>query len=298
MSVNRKKHILMALISLAIVGCNKDEEIINPDNSEITGLNYKVVEYTPAPGQFMNDPASGSNSIYSAEEACEYAEKRLAEGRFLSLGAWGGYVIVKFNNPVINSGGYDFSIGSNAFDTSNEPGIVWVMQDSNGNGKPDDTWFELKGSHFGEIGYERNVWVTYSRPQPKQDTPWINSNGETGVVKWLESYHSQDYYYPDWYSADEITFYGSLLPAQEVQNPVSGIWQNDPFTWGYADNMGEDFNTSLHRNMFKISDAVTSENVAADLQSIDFIKVQTAILNSSNLLGENSTEVTGFFVEN
>ena len=29
-----------------------------------------------------------------------------------------------------------FSIKGNAFDSSNEPGIVWVMQDVNGDGLP------------------------------------------------------------------------------------------------------------------------------------------------------------------
>ena len=34
--------------------------------------------------------------------------------------------------------GYDFSIEGNAFDTSSEPGVEWVMQDVNGNREPDE----------------------------------------------------------------------------------------------------------------------------------------------------------------
>lgn len=53
--------------------------------------------------------------------------------------------------------GYDFAIEGNAFDGSSEPGIVWVMQDVNGNGLPDDTWYQLKGSEYGKEETMRDV---------------------------------------------------------------------------------------------------------------------------------------------
>ena len=305
----RKNFFLVAAISLVFVACNKDGDIVldnedqenntpepSPENpSSKTG--YSVIEYTPAPGQFINDATIGFNDITSPEEACEKAMERLENNLFVSLGGWGGYIIVKFDKSVTNSGGYDFSIGSNTFDTSNEPGIVWVMEDSNKNGKADDTWYELKGSFFGQEGYERNYWVTYTRPEPKKDTPWIDSNGETGVVAYVAPFHSQDYYYPDWILTDSFTYYGSRLPLRALQDEITGQWQNPPFEWGYVDNSGADFSKENSRNYFKISDAVTSENLPADLKEIDFVKVQTAINGSAGILGENSTEVTGFFIE-
>ena len=66
------------------------------------------------------------------------------------LGGWGGYIVVGFDHSIENKGGYDFSIKGNAFDSSNEPGIVWVMQDVNGDGLPNDEWYELKGSEYGK----------------------------------------------------------------------------------------------------------------------------------------------------
>ena len=289
------------MISLSFIACNKDGDIIidnpipSPDSPEVN-LGYSVVEYLPAPGQYINEATNGAEEIKSMEDACKYAESRLKKSQFVSLGSWGGYIVVKYDLPIMNTGDYDFSIGSNTFDTSNEPGIVWVMKDENGNGKPDDTWYELKGSDFGKEGYERNYWVTYTRPEPKGNTPWVDSNGETGYVNWMASYHSQDYYYPNWIKEDSYTLYGSRLPQQAFQDPETGVWTNYPFDWGYADNFGLDFIESEHRNLFRISDAVTAENSPADLESIDFIKVQTAINGSSGWLGENSTEVTGFFV--
>ena len=298
-----KKYALVALISLCFVACNKDGDIIsdvNPDESPSTPdteLGYSVIDYTPAPGQYINDSVTGFADVTSPEEACLLVQQRFQKGLYVSLGAWGGYIIVKFDQSIPNSGSYDFSIGSNAFDTSNEPGIVWVMADANGNGKPDDTWYELKGSCFGKDGYERNYWVRYTRPEPDADTPWEDSNGETGTVAWLGNYHSQQYYYPNWVKEDSYTLYGSRLPSQAVQNPETGIWTNAPFEWGYADNFGDDFIKDGQRNLFRISDAVDENNESVNLSQIDFIKVQTGINANSGWLGENSTEVTGFFLE-
>lgn len=288
---------LVVLISLVFVACNKDQDIIidNPDNPS---LNYRVIEYLPAPGQYINESVSGFDNITSQQEACAQAEKRLSENQYVSLGGWGGYIIVKFDKSIKNSGKYDFSVSCNSFDTSSEPGIVWVMQDTNNNGEPDDIWYELKGSHFGKEGYERNYWVRYYRPDAKGNTQWEDSNGETGVIKWAGNYHSQDFYYPNWVKENTYTLYGSRLPLQAVQDPQTGNWTNLPFDWGYVDNFGEDFDEETHRNLFSISNAVKENNEPANLTSIDFIKVQTAVNGSAGWLGENSTEVCGFFLIN
>lgn len=295
-----KKSFLVALVSLLLVAsCNKDEDIIidntegDPPQSGII-LDYEVLEYTPAPGQYINDVANGSARISSPSQACEYANNRLANSQYVSLGSWGGYIVVKFKEAILNSGGYDFSIGSNAFDTSNEPGIVWVMKDDNLNGLPDDVWYELKGSFFNQEGYQRNFWVTYFKPEAKQATIWTDKDGETGEIEWLGNYHSQDFYYPQWVKEDSYTLYGSILPPQASQNEL-GIWKNDPFDWGYADNFGEDFIMAGAKNQFKISNAVDKNNAPINLSSIDFIKVQTGVLSTSGWLGEISTEITGFY---
>lgn len=292
----------VVMVSLVFVACNKDEEIVRPDDNPgnndypAISLNYSVVEYTPAPGQYINEKVSGFNDIFTPEAACRQAEQRLAQNLYVSLGGWGGYIVVKLNEKIPNSGDYDFGISSNSFDSSNEPGIVWVMQDLNQNGIPDDTWYELKGSHFGKEGYERNYWVTYTKPDPKGNTLWEDSNGETGMISWLGYYHNQDFYYPNWIEGSSYTLFGSRLPSQIVFNPENNEWKNLPFEWGYADNMGEDFLTDNHVNQFRIADAVDSENKSVDIKFIDFIKVQTAVNASSGWLGENSTEITGFIL--
>ena len=292
----------MALISLALFACNKDEDIMAPvpgeDNENPSArLPYQVIEYLPAPGQYINEKVSGFDEITSEADACRQAEKRLADNLYVSLGSWGGYIIVKFREKIINKEGDDFAIGSNSFDSSSEPGIVWVMQDINGNGLPDETWYELKGSYFGRDGYQRNYWVTYYRPEVKGNTEWIDSDGASGQVSWVGNYHNQDYYYPNWVKENSYTLHGSRLPLQAVQDPLTGNWINESFEWGYADNFGEDFNFTKGWNYFNISNAIDENGLPVNLSSIDFIKVQTAINGSAGWLGENSTEVCGFFTD-
>ena len=115
--------------------------------------------------------------IASQQEANDYAWQRLQSGNFISLGGFGGYVIVKFDHSVENRDGKNLAIKGNALSTSSEPGIVWVMQDENGNGLADDTWYELKGSESGKVTTRKRHTVTYF-------TPTANRK----VVRWIENY--------------------------------------------------------------------------------------------------------------
>lgn len=292
---------LFALFCLILVACNKDEVISGPVPEPETVLNYKVIEYLPAPGQFINEKVTGFDDIATMAKACETAQIRLQQNQYVSLGAWGGYIVIKLDKSIPNIGGYNFAISGNSFDSSNEPGIVWVMEDINANGLPDDTWYELRGSYYGEDGYQQNYWVTYYRPEAGKDTYWKDSNGDEGYVKWMGGYHEQDFYYPNWVIEDSYTLKGSKLPSRAQQNPVTGIWENLPYEWGYVDNNGKDLisidinGKTIEANSFRISDAMDENGKSVVLNSIDFIKVQTAIMGSSGILGENSTEVTGFF---
>ena len=82
-------------------------------------LEYEVVEFLPAPGQFVNEGYEAT----TMEEACAYAEERFLNRYFVSLGGFGGFIVVKFKTPIVNSeGGYDFGICGNSFAGSSEPG--------------------------------------------------------------------------------------------------------------------------------------------------------------------------------
>lgn len=261
----------------------------------------KVYEYVPAPGQFINEKAtSGFNGESTHEAACGYAKSRLERELSVSLGAWGGFITVGFDHSIPNRGGYDFSIKGNPIDTSSEPGIVWVMQDVNGNGLPDDEWYQLKGSEYGKPETMEYYSVTYFRPGAEMNTRWIDSEGATGLVRRIPSQHPQPFYYPLWIKEDAYTLYGVRLKSRTVQSSVTGLWSNEPFQWGYADNFGDDLKVKDNpeagalANYFKISDAVNPDGTPANLTHIDFIKVQTGVNADAGQLGENSTEVFSF----
>ncbi len=125
-----------------------------------------IYTYTPAPGQFINDrEKAGFSGENTPEEAIQYAQNRLKEGLFVSLGAYGGYLVAGFDHSVVNDGEYNLLIAGNAHVQSGEPGIVWVMQASNGSSLPDDTWYQLKGSEHGSPTTLHKYSVTYFKPR-------------------------------------------------------------------------------------------------------------------------------------
>lgn len=272
----------------------------------------KVFEWVPAPGQFIGETQTGgmTGSETTHEAAVSWAQQRLEKSQYVSLGGFGGYIVVGFDHSVANTEtGYDFSIEGNAFFNistgdggSNEPGIVYVSQDVNGNGLPDDEWYELRGSQTGNAETLSDYAVTYYRPSaPKTSVLWTDCLGQSGTIDYLAAFHRQDYYYPAWITEDSYTLRGTRLKDRTTQNSATGMWDNSCYDWGYADNMGSDTLSSNdagggegQRNGFLIKNAMYSNAEHINLKYIDFIKVQTGVNSKAGWLGEVSTEVFGF----
>lgn len=314
--------VIVAAVS-AMTACNKDEFIYgetpegreNPDspNSVLPGeatfpAGLHVWEYTPAPGQFIGDATTGGMAEMpaTAEAARLWAEKRLNEGLFVSLGGFGGYIVVSVGESILNVNGHDFVVAGNSYcnsgsDTggSNEPGIVWVMRDANGNGLPDDQWYELEGCATLLTETDRNYSVTYHRPSvAKSPVSWTDSRGAEGTVDHISLLHKQDFYWPAWIEGDTYTLSGTRLKSRITRNSVSQKWDLNPYEYGYADNMGSDRMANLEGewNAFDISAAIDASGNHVLLPRIDFIKVQTGVNDKAGSLGEVSTEVLGFKV--
>lgn len=262
----------------------------------------KVYEWIPAPGQFINLSAM-KGAENSKETAFAWAQERLGRAEDVSLGAFGGYIVVGFDHSVAASASeYDFVVFGNSFDLnghiqcSNEPGIVWVMQDVNGNGLPDDVWYELKASEYDRPTSKRNYGVTYYRPSaPAQDVVWVDMEGTRGKIDYVKAYHSQPYYYPLWIDADSYTLYGSFIADRCYFDPETNLWQSPPYDWGYADNVGSDTPQGIEGQCtgFRIANAVMADGTPVSLEYIDFVKIQAAVQSKMGTLGEMSTEVLG-----
>ena len=279
---------------LMIGGCASFEEVDGGGKEPAPKeLEYEVVEFLPAPGQFVNEGYTATTMA----EACEYAQERLDNHYFVSLGGFGGYIIVKFKTPIINSeGGYDFGIYGNSFDGSSEPGIVWVSQDANGNGVADDEWFELCGSESGKESTLQNYAITYSRTDNETKIAWRDNKGESGTIE-RNAAHRQDYF-PAWVTADEYTLSGTLLPDNSEWSEKNQEWVLHAFEWGYADNFSAIDLATDRANRFRISDACLTSGERANLPQIDFVKVQSATNVIHKIIGEVSTEVCGFVLYN
>jgi hypothetical protein len=231
-----------------------------------------LFEFVPAPGQNNN------KSLGSMDAA------RTLEGKtgLVSLGAWGGYIVLGFDHTVINEPGKeDFIVYGNPSANFAEPGIVWVMQDENGNGLPDDTWYELKGSEYGKAGYERDYAVTYTKPAVGGNISWTDNKGNSGTVNLINPTFQ---YFPSWITGTEYTLKGSVLPKTGLSS--SGLITSMPFAFGYADNL-------VGGDKMDIANAIDKDGKSLSLTGIDFVKIQTGIQANLGILGELSTEVAG-----
>lgn len=278
----------------------------------------KVYDFMPAPGQFVHTvPMISDDMTY--EQVIEEVSKQLVGDErpgMISLGAFGGYVVFGFDHPVVNvEGQYDFKIYGNAFKAdlsetggSSESGIVMVSCDTNGNGLPDDEWFELKGSEHDNAATVRNFTIVYQRPSQtstSEDIYWT-SNSElypSGTIG-TNQFHTQSYW-PGWLGdEDTLSFTGTRLRNNGTdmsEDHDGSYWVLDFFEWGYVDNVPDFVNDRELGTMvpnpdspgFDISNAVDSEGNKVELKSVDFIKVYTALNQMCGWLGETSTEVCG-----
>jgi hypothetical protein len=264
-----------------------------------------VLEYKPAPGQLINESPWGTPS----------AVQTIIGGidGHLSLGAWGGYVVFEFANPVVNHPdnpyGIDFTIFGNPMPDWSEPGIVWVMKDENSNGLPDDTWYQLAGSDYHFSNTLHNYEVTYTNPNQATaaDVPWNDNLGNEGYIL-ANSIHTQPYYpladsFPN-ISATNYSLNGTRIQP-EVDN-TSFMIKVLKRGFGYADNQPKGtaqwttpdnpYTTEIENSGgdgFDISWAVDGNGNYVTLDEIHFIKVQNGMLAHGGWLGEISTEITG-----
>lgn len=279
----------------------------------------QVLEYHPAPGQFVNTlPSADENT--TQEEVNQRCEEQLNSDALVHLGTFGGYITVKFDHAIENKPGSDFLVLGNGFYAnadpiygaatiggSIEPGIVYV-----GVGKNLESakWYELAGSeyytseiHDFEISYHKPTAESGVHSQSgsshdnyiKWECSWTDKNGErrdsTGY-HCKNVYHRQSYW-PLWEGKDELTFKGGKLPNNAIETSGKGtywvLYRYAKDAYGYVDACPA---TDSLYSSFDINWAVDDEGNQVVLDHIDFIRVKTGIFQYCGWLGETSTEVS------
>ncbi len=285
----------------------------------------EVLEYKPAPSQYLNsapwgmpDSINNSSSIIGQLNGA------------MSLGAFGGYVVFKFDNAVDNNSdnpyGIDFVIYGNAIRDASipnlqdrvtwaEPGVVSVMKDDNMNGLADDIWYELAGSEYFFSSTINDYEVNYQNPNSAtaSNVPWTDNQGISGYIK-ANGFFSQPYY-PLAVNFPNISQTSYSLSGTRIESNVdsTNMPKINSFgrAWGYADNTLRKTYNNLPDNpytqaanldeegsggdAFDIDWAVDNNGNYIELNEIDFVKVHTGVMANASWQGEISTEITGAF---
>lgn len=248
----------------------------------------------------------------------------------ISLGGFGGYVVVGFDHTIENKAGLrDFRVLANAFQTnanprpnaplggSCEPGVIMVAYDKNHNGYPDDDeWYEIAGSAHEDVTREpwyqlardnkndvnlyRNYEITYYRPSKEPASTaewdtyirWEDNQGHSGY-KVKNQYHKQPYF-PLWYQGDKLTFRGTCLPQNGI-NEATEETEGGMYYVLYRFRYGYADNAPNgdDDSAIDIDWAVNSYGQRVKLPGVDFIKIYSGVNQENGWLGECSTEVLG-----
>jgi hypothetical protein len=202
-----------------------------------------------------------ASKLYSVAAPGQFGE--YVDGDLYGAGGFGGYTVFEFDHSVEKKGlnGEEILIGGNAFGQWNEPGAVWVSQDDNNNGEPDDTWYELKGSHTLAPETFRRYGVTF-----RNDHTWVDNLGNVGTYPALQSWLNIP-------GMTELTLVGTSLNISVMK---------DPNLAGYAD--------VVDNGRVSLSNAIQTDGTAIDLPFVDFVKIVTALHVDAGIFGEVSTE--------
>lgn len=290
-----------------------------------------VVDYLPAPGQFVNTLPSYSEDDTKAE-IIEKANTSLANGSLLHLGTYGGYIVFEFDDAVENKTGSDFLINGNAFYAaadpiygsatiggSIEPGIVYVGV---GDNLEDAEWYELAGSEYytteihdfsityhkptaesGEHSQFCSVYDNYIYYECSWTDPATGERRDSTGYHIKNSFHKQTYW-PGWIDDETMTFSGGKLPNNAIETSGKGTyWVQYRYaadSFGYVDaapnSPSSDDNNSAgvnRYNTFDIDWAVDNNGIriGEQIKSVKFVKVVCGIFQYCGWLGETSTEI-------
>ncbi|TVQ34246.1 MAG: hypothetical protein EA376_00370 [Phycisphaeraceae bacterium] len=292
----------------------------------------EVVEYAPAPGQFINNAQfNDPTKALGAPVGAGTIEGDLT--KIVSLGGFGGSITLRFSETVWddprNPMGLDFIVFGNAFwlngvptQRSGEAAVIEIARDVNGDGAP-GTWYVIPGSSMASPPMKAH-----------RERMWTRGSGSSHAPAHPAWYPGETHYpgFPDDYTTATYELDAELIPSGPfavIENP-NGPSAQEEAHWGYGDlspalRLGDltgnnvvdapgmdpaDFYTvpddpflvgimpgSGGGDAFDIAWAVDPATGApANLDGFDFIRISTgldALMGPGGVLGELSVEVGG-----
>lgn len=285
-----------------------------------------LVEYRPAPGQFVNNPLFNDPAAALGAPVGNGAADP-SNDKVVTLGGFGGSITLRFSQTVMddccNPWGLDAIVYGNAFwaggDASRrfaEGGIIEISRDVNGNGIADDAWYVVRAPVMPAVPatvLQSQAWDTNAgTPTPPANTSWYPA--PPWFVGWPPSYVTQTFRLPPmlevsvlvnpggpgatveayWGLADlsPTMVLGDLDGDGLVDDPMVGPEEfytapDNPFEVGLTPGSGGG-------DAFDIAWAVDPQTgTAAGLDGFDFIRISTGASRVDFVLGEMSTEVGG-----
>lgn len=303
----------------------KKKVVVDPTPEGATAYITKVFDYMPAVGQFTNKlplyEEGDTQEIMNQKVLAAIGNNKRG---LINLGGFGGYVVVGFDHTIANvEGKRDFRVLGNVFYAnanpdvnapeggSCQPGVIMVAYDADKKGVPElCEWYEIAGSAHEdpkkELWYQKaydanndvdiiyDYEITYHKPKKEptsQDEwatyiPWEDNKGWSGH-KVKNQFHKQPYY-PLWAKGDKLTFKGTRLPQNGVdESGVGRYYVLYKFRYGYA---GNELNVR-DDSAIDISWAVNKKGERVHLPGVDFIKIYTGINQENGWLGECATKI-------
>ncbi|MDR3356412.1 MAG: bacterial Ig-like domain-containing protein [Spirochaetaceae bacterium] len=215
-----------------------------------------------------------------------------------SLGSIGGY----WTWSVKHQAGY--AIGGNGFISITsgegwvEPGVVWFQEDSNGNGKPDEAWYELDAGRgpyinrlysvkFFKYGEDVEEIGGNEYGQTIREIYWADGKGRTGRIGggWPKDWGVNDTGDGAW-----VTYTSTILCDDNKRIRIDDYDYKD--LAGPGGVIGGPF-VDRDEGPFPVNKAVDAAGRPVTLTGVRFIKVQNGIFRYGGIFGEVSTEITG-----
>ncbi|MDR2344185.1 MAG: hypothetical protein LBD86_06630 [Spirochaetaceae bacterium] len=241
------------------------------------------------------DPA-GTYTGTMDHEVRNFAPGQFTEGGLgagWSLGTIGGYSYWSVSHRA------SYTIQGNAFGQGGdgeagwvEAGIVWFQEDLNGNGLPDEVWYEVyAGTSSKSSVVTRRYSVTFFKAddadsktnsgyggQVHRDIYWADCKGRTGVISggWPWAYGAPNY------KGAWVTYTATLVDDDgEIKS------ENYNYTVPRDGGPYVDHGTDI----IPVSRAVAADGSFVNPTAVRFVKVHTGIFKYGSVFGEISTEI-------